>query len=118
MPPDNTSPFGATRDGDAPDFEPFPDEFAEAFDDELPPFDLGDMRDVGKGSLDPEMLKLRAQMLGAEYYIKLATMAQEAQLQAERLVERGRSTMRGKPVETVAGAFAVGALVAFLARHR
>lgn len=118
MSPDDKSPFGAPPDGDAPAFEPFPDEFSEAFDEELPPFDLGDMSDVGKGSLDPEMLKLRAQMLGAEYYIKLATMAQEAQLQAEKLVERGRSTMREAPLETVGGAFAAGALIAFVLRRR
>jgi len=118
MPPDDASPFGIPHDGDGPAFEPFPDEFAEEFNEELPPFDLGDMSDVGKGSLDAEMLKLRAQMLGAEYYIKVATMAQEAQIKAEKLVEQGRSTMRSAPLETVGGAFAAGALIAFVLRRR
>lgn len=118
MPPKDTSPFGTPRDDDAPAFEPFPDEFAEKFDEELPSFDLGEMSDAGKGSLDPEMIKLKVQMLGAEYYIKLATMAQDAQLQAEKLVERGRSTMRNAPLETVGGAFAAGALMAYVWRRR
>lgn len=118
MPTDAPSPFGTPHDGDTPAFEPFPDEFAEEFDEELPSFALGDLNDGGQGSLDPEMLKLRAQMLGAEYYIKLATMAQEAQLQAEKIVERGRSTMRNAPLETVGGAFAAGALMAYIWRRR
>jgi len=110
------SPFGSTGGnaaGDAPVFEPFADEF----DEELPRFDMGDFGDQGKGAWDPEVLKLKAQMMGAEYYIKAANIAHEVQQQSERYAEQGRSFVRERPIETVAGAFVTGLVFGAILRR-
>ncbi len=105
-----TSPFGKDTPDDLPAFDRFIDEF----EDDLPELNFGGSDGNG---MDPEMLKLKAQMWGAEAYIQLANQVHDAREALDEAAEAGRSAIRQSPLPIVGGAFATGLILTAIFRR-